>query len=183
MHAMQAGQGPSIEKALAIAETSPELQAAVGPAIAAFLDATADFTQQHGHLPALASPDALLRARMLAGRCAGLEMMAACTSQHVACHAMCNVHSMSMHMQPVSGRHREQPAALRAICAPVPRTAGWPAPDPCPSGFPSTCSPVLAADVQDIRGSPGRADWCTGQPGTGRLQGALAHGSHPCSSS
>ena len=101
-YALQAGQGPSIENALTIAETSPELQAAVEPAISAFLDATADYVQQHGHLPALASPDALLRARMLAGRCAGIRVL---TAQQGMCRAGWALPRLREHPNPCRSWH------------------------------------------------------------------------------
>ena len=58
-----------MDRALSIAESSPQLQAQAAPAIAAFLDAHAEYIAQHSALPGLADPAKLLHARMLAGRC------------------------------------------------------------------------------------------------------------------
>ena len=57
-----------MDRALAIAESSAELQIQIAPAIAAYLDAQAAYIAQHNALPGLSDPGALLRARMLAGR-------------------------------------------------------------------------------------------------------------------
>ena len=65
---LQAG-GLSVEQALAMAEASPALQAQLEPAFAAFLDAHADHIALHRQLPGVADPAAVLRARLLAGRC------------------------------------------------------------------------------------------------------------------